>query len=105
MNFVFGVVGTKRWEIMLEALIPYAKEFHLALPDFAEPVALAELSAFLDKKRIKSTCYLDDAALIKALENSPSERIVCCGSMYLTGRLRRAFGLTMKSRWHRAGPA
>jgi len=105
--FVFGVIGTKRWQEMLDLLVPYAAEFYLALPNFTDQVALREIAQHLSKYQVKSTSYLSDEQLEKgliqgAVQNPEIKRIVCCGSMYLTGRLRKMFDLKMKPRWLRA---
>lgn len=106
ISFVFGVLETKRWEEMLSLLVPYAAVFHLVSPSPASPrpnegVNLIEMQRCLLKYRVKSICYDSDLELERGLAESSEQNIVCCGSMYLTGRLRRLFGVTMKPRWTR----
>lgn len=100
-DFVFGVVGTKRWQEMLELLLPYAGTFHLVLPDFADPVPLVDIQRFLTEKQINSICYDSIEDLPTGLDRSTAQHVVCCGSMYLTGRLRSIFDVAMRSRWKR----
>ncbi len=101
ISFVFGAVETKRWEEMLSLLIPYAAEFHLVTPNPTDGVELCKMQSFLSKYAIKSIGYDNDAELMEGLTKANRQKIVCCGSIYLTGRLRKLFGVTMKPRWIR----
>ncbi len=99
VSFVFGAVRSKRWREMITLLVPRAAEFHLCLAIEEEGVDPAELAAEIAKYQVKSTCYESDIELERGLGRSEAHVLVGCGSMYLTGRLRRVFGFEMRPRW------
>ena len=88
LRLVFGVLGSKRWQQMIEQLIPFVQSWYLVEPESEMAVPCHELAAHLSCFEVKSRSFGRnvDAALNAA--SSTGELFLICGSLYLVGQAR-----------------
>ena len=88
LNLIFGVLGTKRWQQMIEQFIPFVANWYLVEPESEMAVPSEHLAAHLSCFDITTRCF--GRNVHSALEAVSDEKrdFMVCGSLYLVGQAR-----------------
>ena len=105
IDLTFGVLDTKNWEPMIEALRPYVKTWRLLRPDSerALPQETLRQGIEVSGNGIRVLSYGSDyeRCLREATEAHDGQPAFVTGSMYMIGRLREMMSVPTKPLWKR----
>ena len=88
LTLVFGVLGSKRWQQMVEQLVPFVANWHLVEPDSEMAVKCQQLADHLSCFDITPQIFGRDVRAALKSASAKSDQLLVCGSLYLVGEAR-----------------
>lgn len=103
VRFVFGVIRTKNWKVMIDLLIPFARSWTLLDPDVDHCVDSNEVADYLSSLGVPSEIRSKDYEGVarEITERHVDGYVVVAGSMYMMGKLRALLGFSAERMWER----
>lgn len=91
-HFIIGMMKDKKYEAMIEIMLPLAKEFILISPDLARGFDAEQVAQFVRANGVTAIAKDDVSGVLSYIQNEiPKEDIVIqFGSLYLVGDIKRA---------------
>ncbi len=109
IDLTFGVLDTKDWKEMMQALAPYVRTWRLLKPESerALPLGLIRSELALSGTEIRIESYEDDyeRCLRDLMADSQGGTAFVTGSMYMVGRLRSMLSVPERAIWTRSANA
>ncbi len=89
LSVAFGVLQSKRWQQMVDLLVPYASEWNVLRPDTIRALNDSDVLDYLSRIGIKASDYGSDYEAFLSMQCPGDNRdMLVTGSMYMLGRLR-----------------
>jgi dihydrofolate synthase/folylpolyglutamate synthase len=88
LRMIFGCMRDKKYEEMLEALKPHAREIILTAASSSRSIDPSALQEFAPEARVEPS--LESAIAYARATAAPEETVLICGSLYLIGEARVA---------------
>ena len=94
IHFIAGVLADKRFEQVMEPLLPLAECFYTIKPASPRALEAERLAAYLRSRGCAArSCTSPEDALKKALDTASENDVICAfGSLYSVGQIRAFFG-------------
>lgn len=106
LDLTFGVLDTKNWQSMVQALKPYVQTWRLLRPDseraLPEELLRAELGVSGTGIRVLGYGGDYERCLRDAIDEDNGQPAFVTGSMYMVGKLREMLAVPTKPLWRRA---
>ncbi len=103
IDLTFGVLDTKDWREMVQALAPYVKTWRLLRPESerALPLELLRGELALSGTEVRIESYEDDyeRCIRDVLSDSSGGAAYVTGSMYMVGRIRSMLSIPARPIW------
>jgi dihydrofolate synthase/folylpolyglutamate synthase len=96
-TFIAGVMADKNYTDMFNKILPLAKRIFTVTPDNPRALPAGELAAYFLSLNIQdvTNCGTIEQGLDTAMLDESDDGLICTfGSFYITGAVRRRFGLS-----------
>jgi dihydrofolate synthase/folylpolyglutamate synthase len=96
-TFIAGVMADKNYTDMFNKILPFVKRIFTVTPDNARALPAEELAAYFLALNVPdvTSCGTVEQGLNMAMTAEPDDGLICTfGSLYMSGTIRRQFGLS-----------
>ena len=101
IELVFGVLGDKNWQKMVDLLLPHIGKWDLVEPNSERALPCSELEDYITKKGGTATSFGKNYDKVVSYLGAETRRGLVCvtGSIYLVGLLRNLLSIPKRPIW------